>query len=556
MAGKTVYILGHKNPDVDSICSSIAYAEYKKAMGFPNYVAARCGNSNARIDMILRKFGFELPEFVGDVRLRAENVMKRDFLSLGENVSCYSVMETIDKYDLRTVPLLNSAGKLLGEVSVFDLGEFFIPRPREVREVRRLRATLRDVINTLNATVHVSFREDDMEDLYVRIGAMEVSSFDSFIEGEKLPPENNLIVVGDRFDIQIKAIQIRVRGIIITGGYGVDSSVLSMARANSVSVVSCPYDSATTALMVRMATRARSIMRTELAVVKPAQLLSGIAASTKKFFGKTIYVCDDSGKLLGVFSYTDLIDLPRPKIALVDHNELSQAVTGAEEAEIVEIVDHHRIGSVRTNSPILFINEPVGSTCTIISRMFARSGIKPSPSLAGLLLSGIVSDTLNLRSPTATSEDSAELDRLSKIAGISGAELSGYIFGAGSVILSSSADDIVRSDCKLYEENSNAFSVSQIEDLDYDNFFGKIEDIRAALERFRAEKNLLFSALFVTNVTSQDSLLMVCGSEEFISRISFARDPERGCFELPKMVSRKKQLVPYLSTLLREPMAQ
>ena len=186
MAGKTVYILGHKNPDVDSICSSIAYAEYKKAMGFPNYVAARCGNSNARIDMILRKFGFELPEFVGDVRLRAENVMKRDFLSLGENVSCYSVMETIDKYDLRTVPLLNSAGKLLGEVSVFDLGEFFIPRPREVREVRRLRATLRDVINTLNATVHVSFREDDMEDLYVRIGAMEVSSFDSFIEGEKL----------------------------------------------------------------------------------------------------------------------------------------------------------------------------------------------------------------------------------------------------------------------------------------------------------------------------------------------------------------------------------
>lgn len=553
---KPVYILGHKNPDADSVCSAIAYAQLKKALGFRNYQAARCGNSNARIDMILRRFGYRLPIYLGDVRLRAKDAMRENFVSLPSDASCYAVMEAIDKYDLRTIPLLDKDSRLLGEVSVFDLGEFFIPRPRDVKEVRKLTATLRDVIDTLNAKVHTSFREDEMEDLYVRVGAMEVSSFDSFIDSENLPAKQNLIVVGDRFDIQIKAIQIGVRGIIVTGGYDIDSAVLALAKANRVSVISCPYDSATTALMVRMATRAASLMRTDLAIVKKDQLLSKISASSKKFFGKTIYVCDDDNKLEGLFSYTDLVDVSRPKIILVDHNELSQAVTGVEEAELVEIIDHHRIGTIRTNSPILFVNEPVGSTCTIVSRMFGRAGIIPDRNLAGLMLSGIVADTLNLRSPTTSKEDFEEIEKLEKLAGVSADEISNYIFKSGSIILSSSPDDVIKADCKIYEENSQKFSVSQIEELDYANFYEKIEDLRQALEQFRKDNGLLFSALFVTNVMSQDSLLMVCGNEELVSRINFAKDVERDCYELPKMVSRKKQLIPSLSTILREPISE
>ncbi len=547
-----VYILGHKNPDADSICSAMGYAAFKKAIGQDNYVAARCGNSNARIDKVLEKFGASLPEYVGDVRLRAQNVMKTDFLSVKKDVSCYAAMDIIDRYDLRAIPMLDSDGKLLGELSVFDLGEFFIPRPSEVRQVRQVRATLQDVINTLNAEVHLAFRLDEMEDMFVRVGAMEVNSFGSFIEKEKLRPEQNLIVVGDRFDIQIKAIQMKVRGIIVTGGYKIDSSVMEMAKANGVSIISCPHDSATASLLVRMATRALPLVRKDFAIVKKDYLLSRISSRIRDFYGKLIFVCDEKGKVEGLFTNTDLLDIPKPKLVLVDHNELSQAVVGAEEAEILEIIDHHRVGATITSNPILFMNKPVGSTCTIISQFFAKANIVPDKQISGILLGGIICDTLNLKSPTSTLEDAEEISRLSKIYGESPDSLAEYFFSSNSVLLSQSAEKTILSDCKHYEDSSYAYSISQIEELGFNNIYSKLSEVSAALESYRASKNFIFSALLVTNVVSQDSLLIICGNEEFISKITYNKDSDRNFYELPGIVSRKKQLVPYLSGLLKD----
>lgn len=546
------YIIGHKNPDVDSICSALAYEKYKELIGEKGFCAARCGNSNTRIDRVLEKFNAHLPKFVGDVRLRTGDVMKTDIIKMYADASCFSVMGAIDKHDLRSIPIIDENNKLLGEVSVFDLGEFFIPHPKSAKEVRRVTATLNDIVKTLNATTHCIFEAEKPEDMYVRIGAMEVSTFDSFIHKEQLRPEQNLIVVGDRFDIQIKAVQMGVRAIIITGGYNIDDAVLEMARAKKVSVLSCPYDSATTALLVRMATRALPLMRKDLTILRGDYPLSKVSSKAKAFFGRTIYVCDENEKLQGLFSNTDLINLPKQKLVLVDHNELSQAVRGAEEADIIEIIDHHRLGSASTQSPILFLNKPVGSTCTIISSMFRRSGLKIDKQTAGLLCSGIVCDTLNLKSPTATSEDAEEIEALSKIIGITGAQLADYVFSGDSVILSNSADDVVLADCKIYNECDVDFSVSQIEELDFSNFNSKLEELRTALERYRKAHNLYFSALFITNVLTQDSLLMICGADEFASRINYAKDSEREVFELPKIVSRKKQLIPYLSALLKD----
>lgn len=548
----SVYVIGHRNPDVDSICSAIGYAALKRECGFKNFTAARCGNSNARIDRVLSKFGVALPQLIGDVRVRAKNVMRRDFISMPADASCYAVMDSIDKNDLRSIPLVDSAMKLLGEVSVFDLGEFFIPRPKDIRQTRRLSATLNDVIKTLDATVHCIFRPDETEDMFVRIGAMEVSTFGSFIDKEGLRPEQNLIVVGDRFDIQIKAVQMNVRGIIITGGYDIDESVLEMARLRKVSVISCPYDSATTALLVRMATRAQPLARKNPIAVTRDMLLSKISERAKDYFGKTIYVCDQNGKVEGIFTNTDLLDFRRPKIVLVDHNEISQAVIGADEAEIVEVIDHHRIGDARTSNPILFLNKPVGSTCTIVSQMYAAFGFRPDKKIAGLLLSGIICDTLNLKSPTATAEDAAEVKKLSKLAGISADELAEFIFRSDSIVMTLTPEKVISSDCKFYEEAGQKFSVSQIEELDFASFLSKLENLRSALENFRAKNKLIFSALFVTNVMTQDSLLLMASSEDFSSKISFTKDAEKNVFELPKIVSRKKQLVPYLTSLLHD----
>lgn len=546
------YIIGHKNPDVDSICSAIAYADFKLAIGQGGFRAARCGNSNARIDRVLKRFGAQLPPFVGDVRLRTKDIMKTDFIRMGMDSSCFSVMGAIDKNDLRSIPIVDGNSVLQGEVSVFDLGEFFIPHPNSARDVRRVSATLNDIIKTLNASVRCAFSADKTEEMFVRIGAMEVSTFGRVLDSEKSSPERNLIVVGDRFDIQIKAIQTGVRALIITGGYDIDPAVVDMARSRGVSVISCQYDSATTALLVRMATRALPMMRKPAAVVKSDCLLSKISARAKDFFGKTIYVCGDDGRLEGLFSNPDLLGISKQKLVLVDHNELSQAVTGADESDIVEIIDHHRLGVSPTRSPILFLNKPVGSTCTIISGMFRKSGVKMSERTAGLLCSGIVCDTLNLKSPTATDEDFAELEYLCGVLKTDGGELADYIFGADSVILSLNPDDVIASDCKKYDEGGVAFSVSQIEELDFANFNAKKEEIRRALDAYRKENGLYFSALFVTNVMTQDSLLMVSGGDDMVAKINYVRDTERGVFELPKIVSRKKQLIPYLAALLRD----
>ena len=549
----TTYIIGHKNPDVDSICSALAYAEFKRLTGRENFVAARCGNSNSRIDRVLARFHSQLPHFVGDVRLRTKDIMKTEFVKMGTDVSCFTVMAAIDRHDFRSIPILDENSVLQGEVSVFDLGEFFIPHPQSARDARRVKATLNDVIKTLNATVRCVFEADKDEEMFVRIGAMEVSTFGSILGGENAtPPEKNLIVVGDRFDIQIKAIQLGVRAIIITGGYDIDPAVVEMARAKSVSVLSCKYDSATTALLVRMATRALPLVRKNVAVVRSDCLLSKIATRAKDFFEKTIYVCGDGGKLEGLFSNTDLLNVPKPKLVLVDHNELSQAVTGADEAEIVEIIDHHRLGAASTQMPILFLNKPVGSTCTIISQMFRRSGVAISPDIAGLLCSGIVCDTINLKSPTATADDAAEIAALEKIANIKSAELADFIFGGDSVILSGDIAEVITGDCKRYEEGGVSFSVSQIEELDFSNFNAKLGQIRGELAKYRKEHGLYFSALFVTNVMTQDSLLMICAPDDFLQKINYAKDADRGVYELPKIVSRKKQLIPYLTALLKD----
>lgn len=547
-----IFVIGHKNPDVDSICSALAYTAFKRETGMKNYVAARCGNSNARIDRVLAKFGARLPQLVGDIRMRAKHAMRRNFVSMPADASCYAVMDAMDKNGLRSIPIVDASQKLLGEISVFDMGEFFIPRPKDVCQVRRLRATLNDVVKTLNADVHCIFRADETEDMFVRIGAMEVNTFGSFIEKEGLRPEQNLIVVGDRLDIQIKAVQMGVRGIIITGGYDVDASVLEMAKLRKVSVMACNHDSATTALLVRMATRAQPLAHTNLAVVHRDALMSKIREKSRDFYAKTIFVCDQRGRVEGLFGNADLLDVNRPKLVLVDHNELSQAVTGADEAEIVEIIDHHRIGDARTQNPILFINKPVGSTCTIVGQMFAAAGKIPDKKTAGLLLSGIVCDTLNLKSPTATNDDFEQVRALSKFAGIGADELAEYIFGSDSIVATQSPESVILADCKLYEESGVRFSVSQIEELDFSSFMAKIEILRAALESHRARNKLYFSALFVTNVITQDSILLLCANEDFTSKISYAKDAEKNFFELPKIVSRKKQLIPYLTSLLKD----
>jgi manganese-dependent inorganic pyrophosphatase len=236
---------------------------------------------------------------------------------------------------------------------------------------------------------------------------------------------------------------------------------------------------------------------------------------------------------------------------LVDHNELTQAVPGADEVTITEILDHHRLGPVTTQQPILFINEPVGSTCTIVADMFRRHGLKPGPDLAGIMMSGLISDTLLLQSPTSTAKDAEILNWLQTHAAIKADELGRLIFSSGSVILASPADKVVRSDFKVYDEEGIPFAVSQVEELGFDNFWQHAKALGSALGELCANEKLAFAALLVTDINTQNSLMLVRGDAEFIRRISYAHVEQDEIFDLPGVVSRKKQLIPYLTDLLR-----
>jgi manganese-dependent inorganic pyrophosphatase len=279
-------------------------------------------------------------------------------------------------------------------------------------------------------------------------------------------------------------------------------------------------------------------------------------ADVRKKFGPAsshaVMVTDEQGKLQGLLTKSDLLKPVGTRLVLVDHNEMTQAVGGASEVTIAEIIDHHRLGPLNTQQPILFINEPVGSTCTIVADLFRREGLTPSPDLAGIMMSGLISDTLLLNSPTTTPKDSAILTWLSRVAGVDARKLADEIFSSGSVILANAPDRVVRSDFKIYDEEGVRFAVSQVEELGFGNFWQHAKGIAQALSDLRNEEHLAFACLLVTDINTQNSLLLAKGDAGFINRISYPHVEKDEIFDLPGIVSRKKQLIPYLGSLLRE----
>ncbi|HWL16394.1 MAG TPA: putative manganese-dependent inorganic diphosphatase [Opitutus sp.] len=545
------YIIGHKNPDADSICSAIAYAAFKEARGERGYVAARCGNSNARIDTILARFRQPLPLYLSDVSPRVRDLMVRNVIHLDENATCAEALGIFDQHDIRVVPVTGSK-RIVGTISLSTLGGVFIPRLSEPRLLRLVRTSLANITRTLEGQALHVVDEQRIQDLYVRLGTMDISSFWSISIRENIPAEQSIIIVGDRSDIQRRAIEIGVRAVVITSNLGIDEDILALAREKGTSLIISPYDSATTSWIVRTASTLERIVDREFSTVDSDTLIADVRKRFSASSPHALMVTDDNGCLEGILTKTDLLRPTQTRLVLVDHNEMSQAVTGAEEVTIAEIIDHHRLGAVHTAQPILFINEPVGSTCTIIADLFRREGLQPSPDIAGIMMSGLISDTLHLNGPTTTGKDAILLAWLAEISGVNSKDLAEQIFNSGSVILANPPEKIIRSDYKIYEEEGVRFSVSQVEELGFGNFWQQAKPIAAALQELRDEEKLAFAALLVTDINTQNSLLLVKGDAGFINRISYAHVEQDEIFDMPGVVSRKKQLIPYLTSLLKE----
>lgn len=546
------YIIGHRNPDADSICSAIAYAAYKEARGEMGYVAARCGNSNARIDTILARFRQPLPLYLSDVSPRVRELMRTDVASMPESGTCADALNLIDREEVRLLPVVNEQRRVIGTVGAHQLGAFFVPRPSEPRLMRQVHASVADIVRALGGTPLHLVEPERREQVYFRVGSMDIRSFWTVSTRENVPASQSIIIVGDRTDVQLKAIEIGVRGIIVTAALPVEKNVVERARAKGVNLISSPYDSATTAWVVRTAHTIEKVIDRNLNTVHPDVRIAEVRRKIGAIPGPGYVVVDDDGALCGILTKGDVLKPVPTRLVLVDHNEMTQAVTGAEEVTITEIIDHHRLGPLTTPQPILFLNEPVGSTCTIIADLFRREKLAPAPEIAGLMMAGLISDTLHLNSPTSTPKDAEILLWLAAIAGVNSKQLAEAIFSSGSIILAQPPDKVVRSDHKVYDEEGVRFSVSQVEELGFGNFWQKKNDLAAGLEQLRQAEALSFAALLVTDINTQNSLLLVKGDPEVIRRISYAHVEVDQIFDLPGIVSRKKQLIPYFTSLLRE----
>jgi manganese-dependent inorganic pyrophosphatase len=536
-------VIGHRNPDMDSICSAIGYAHFKQLTGNPEAIPARAGDTNERIDYVLNKFGVEAPVFIADLSPRVSDVMERNVVSVRRDSSAYDAIHLIERERLRGLPVIDEQNRCLGLLSAFRVCQQLFPARDQLSDARFIQASLPAMVETFGGTVVVGRLDCQTRRYLLMVAAMRTESFCARL-GSYTPGEV-ILFVGDREDVHHLVIKAGVKAIVVTGGLEISPEILAEAEKAGVIVISSAHDTATTVFLARGAVRVESMISAELFTFTPDTLLDEArdkAASSRHF---VFPIVDENGALVGILSKSDFLKpIPR-ELILVDHNELSQAVHGAEKTRIVEILDHHRIGGMVSESPILFWNNPVGSTSTIVSLCYRQAGIPIPKPIAGLLLAGVISDTLNLTSPTATPTDREVVEHLCKVAGVDARELAAEIFAVGSPLLTMSPAQTVQADSKEYQSDRGRFIVAQIEELSFSHLPEKQAALIQALDQRVRGQGLLFMALLVTDINTQNSLLLACGSDSFLREIDF---PQRtaNVWELEGIVSRKKQLLPYL----------
>lgn len=540
-------VIGHRNPDMDSICAAIGYAEFKRATGLSGAVAARCGNTNERIDFALQKFGLEAPDFVPDVYPRVEDVMQRSVVSIHRDAPIYQAMTRFGEDKFRGLPVVNDERHCVGLLSAFKLGRYLFPPLENLSASRVVEASVAHIRDAIRGMVLTGREDATIRTRTLVVAAMLTDSFKKRLEQLDIP--STVLIVGDRWNIQELSILAKVPVIVITNNFSPPDHILALAQEHGTTLLSSPHDTATTVLLARAAVTAGQMLSPDFIRLAPEATLRQTRMDIAMASQFAFPVVNEDGRLLGILSKSDLLRPVPRQLILVDHNELPQAVAGAEEVPIIEILDHHRIGVAPTQQPILFMNRPVGSTSTIVADCFRQAGIPVPAPVAGLLMCGLISDTLNLTSPTTTAVDRDIMESLAKVCKIKAADLAAEIFSVGSPLLTLSTKNVVTADCKEYEERGVVFSVSQIEEISFAQLEAKRDPLLEELELYRSSHGYFFSTLLVTDVNTQNSILLVRGSEEFTRLIDFPEDG-RHCWSLDGIVSRKKQLLPYLTNLL------
>jgi manganese-dependent inorganic pyrophosphatase len=478
---ETIHVIGHRNPDTDAICSAIGYAAFLRDVRKMKAEAACCGELSVRTNWVLQTAGVTAPKLLLDVRPTAATICRRDVFTASPHQTFLSVYRMMMDHNFRAIPVVDEAGRLLGMPSIQELAQLFLPPQTNEKTVaanREVRTSLLNIVNALDGIIGGSAPElETLQELVLVVAASSLETTKK--RAQQFASENVVVVTGDRPEIHELAVELGVRCLIITGKFKAAPSVLSRAAEKGVAVIFSPYDTASTSQLLRFSRPIGEALTHEfLSFTSHTPLLEIVPAVQHAHQALFPVVDEETRELLGVFSKSDLIDMPRMKLVLVDHNEFAQAVTGADEAEILEVIDHHRLsGNLRTKEPIRFLNEPVGSTSTIVGIMFRMQKAEPDKGTAICLCAGIISDTLHLTSPTTTDTDKDILAWLAGIGGIDSAQFVKDFFAAGSMLRENTPDRALESDRKVFKENGWHISISQIEELGLDEFWKRESDL-------------------------------------------------------------------------------
>jgi manganese-dependent inorganic pyrophosphatase len=545
---RVVYVIGHKNPDTDSVVAATAYAELKRATGMPEARAARAGSVNPQTEYIFDRFGMALPLFLPDLVPKVEYYLDGPAPTVRDIAPLWEALSLMDGAERKVLPIVDGEGRYK---SMLHYGAFAQNMFAKINPHKKavIPTSVGHLVKTLKAQAILAFGEEDFFKARLLVAALETESFKAHLHGE--PVENSVVLVGDREDVQRIAIEAGVRVLVVTNGIVVPKALRDLAEERRVSVLVSPYDTSSTSLLVIYSTPVWTMGDSGIEAVHAGDSLRLAKGAIARSPSRSVPVVDSQGRVVGVFAEGDLIREPDVELILVDHNELSQAVEGADNYRILEVIDHHRLGSLSTRDPITFINRVVGSTSTIISGMYREMRIPLARPMASILLCGILSDTIVLKSATTTETDREAAEYLANITDLDVAELGKDLQRSASAAARMPAKDLVRLDLKEYTATGKRISASQVEVTGTEELLDRREDILAALRALRAEKGYYLSALMVTDITKLTSVLIVDGENEFVDLVTYPR-LDSGIFVLKDVLSRKKQLMPTIFELVEK----
>lgn len=537
---RNVYIVGHRNPDTDSICSAIAYADLKNRDGGAfHYTPTRAGQINSETEYVLNYFGIEQPLYLNNLGTRVKEMEIRHTPPIKRDLSLRKAWQLMGDEKCVTLPIVNDDNILEGLITIQDIATSYM-QELSASILSDAKTPYRNIVETLDAKMIVGDIDANFENGQVIIAAANPDVMEEYIK------KDDMVILGNRYESQLSAIEMQAGCIVVCLDSPVSKSIQNLAKANGCTVLVSPLDTYAVARLLNQSMTVEYFMtKNDLVSFDPYDYTESVKTvmSTRRF--RDFPVTDKSGHYIGMISRRNLLGVKKRAVILVDHNEVTQAVDNIENAEILEIIDHHRLGSIQTIEPVYFRNEPVGCTATIIWQIYKEKGYEIPREIAGLLCSAILSDTLLFRSPTCTIIDKIASEELSKIAGIDCEKFAMDMFTAGSNLRQKTAEEIFYQDYKKFEFGKVTFGVGQISSMNENELLAIKEKLAPMLEKVCRERALDMAFFMLTDILKERSELLCFGkdTDEFIFE-AFGRKPENGSIILDHVISRKKQLIP------------